>query len=222
MKSLLKVFLVVAGCFSATFILVKFMGVFTIDQIEGWLIQAKELSPLYVGGIVALLLFSDLFIAVPTLTITILSGYFLGHIYGTVASLSGILFAGICGYALSYYYGNAILGFLVKDENKRKEAINVFQKHGFVMILLSRAMPILPEASACLSGMTRMPFTKFLIAWLACSVPYVLMATYAGSISSISNPKPAIFTAIGISVFLWFSWFFYHRLQKIFTDDSSI
>jgi uncharacterized membrane protein YdjX (TVP38/TMEM64 family) len=214
MKSLLKVFLIVASCFATTFLLIKFTGLLTVEQIEGWLVQAKELSPLYVGSIVALLLFADLFIAVPTLTITILSGYFLGHAYGSVAALTGILFAGVCGYALSYFYGNTILGFLVKDENKRQEAINAFQKHGFVMILLSRAMPILPEASACLSGMTRMPFITFLMAWLICSVPYVLIATYAGSISSIDNPKPAILTAIGITAFFWVTWFVYHRIQK--------
>jgi len=214
MKSLLKVFLIIASLFASTFLLIKLTGILTVEQIEGWLIQAKELSPLYVGGIVALLLFADLFIAVPTLTITILSGYFLGHIYGTIAALIGILLAGVCGYVLSHYYGNAILGFLLKNESKRNEAISAFQEHGIMMILLSRAMPILPEASACLSGMTRMPFHKFLIAWLVSSVPYILIATYAGSISSLDNPKPAVFTAIGITVFFWIAWFVYHRVNK--------
>jgi len=214
MKSLIKVFLIVASCFATTFLLIKFTGILTVEQIEGWLTQAKELSPIYVGSIVALLLFSDLFIAVPTLTVTILSGYFLGLAYGATAAFTGILLAGVCGYALSHYYGNNILGFLVKDKNKRDEAITAFQEHGFVMILLSRAMPIIPEASACLSGMTRMPFSKFLVAWLISSVPYVLIATYAGSISSLDNPKPAIFTAIGITLFFWVTWFIYLRVSK--------
>ncbi len=214
MKSLLKVFLIIASLFATTFLMVKLTGILTVEQIESWLMQAKELSPLYVGSIVALLLFADLFIAVPTLTVTILSGYFLGHTYGAAAALTGVLLAGIGGYALSNYYGNAILGFLLRDESKRNEAISAFQEHGFAMILLSRAMPILPEASACLSGMTRMPFSKFLIAWLISSVPYILIATYAGSISSLDNPKPAIFTAIGITTFFWIAWFIYHRLHK--------
>jgi len=214
MKSLLKVFLIVASVFATTFLLIKFTGILTVEQIEGWLTQAKELSPLYVGVIVALLLFADLFIAIPTLTVTILAGYFLGHSYGAIAAFTGILFAGICGYGLSRYYGKAILGFLIKDKSKRNEAISAFQDHGFVMILLSRAMPILPEASACLSGMTRMPFSKFLFAWLISSVPYILIATYAGSISSLDNPKPAIFTAIGITSFFWVSWFIYHHFNK--------
>lgn len=214
MKSLLKVFLMIASLFATTFLLIKLTGILTVEQIEGWLTQAKELSPLYVGSIVTLLLFADLFIAVPTLTVTILSGYFLGHAYGAAAALTGVLLAGICGYVLSRFYGNAILGFLLKDESKRDEAISAFQEHGFVMILLSRAMPILPEASACLSGMTRMPFSKFLMAWSISSLPYVLIATYAGSISSLDNPKPAIFTAIGITCFFWVSWFIYHRMSK--------
>lgn len=214
MRPLLKVLLIIATIFASTFLLIKFTGLLTIKQIEGWLTQAKELSPIYVGAIVALLLFADLFIAIPTLTVAILAGYFLGHTYGALAALTGIILAGICGHVISRYYGGVILGFLLKDESKRNDAIGTFQKHGFVMILLSRAMPILPEATACLSGMTRMPFNKFLAAWLISSVPYILIATYAGSISSIENPMPAIFTAIGISAFLWIAWFFYHRVNN--------
>lgn len=214
MIPLLKVFLIIATIFASTFLLIKFTGLLTIEQIEGWLTQAKELSPIYVGTIVALLLFADLFIAIPTLTVAILAGHFLGHTYGALSALTGIILAGICGYVISRYYGGVILGFLLKDERKRNDAIGTFQKHGFAMILLSRAMPILPEATACLSGMTRMPFNKFLAAWLISSVPYILIATYAGSISSIENPMPAIFTAIGISTFLWIAWFFYHHVNN--------
>ena len=213
MKPLIKVILIIAAFFASTFLLLKSTGMLTVDQIEGWLMQAKELSPLYVGSLVALLLFADLFIAVPTLTVAILSGFFLGHVNGTIAALTGLTLAGVCGYVISGYYGNGILRSLLKNENERKETIQTFQKHGFVMILLSRAMPILPEVSACLSGITRMPFAKFMIAWMISSVPYALIASYAGSISSIENPKPAIFVAIGISSLLWISWYVYHRLR---------
>lgn len=211
MYSMLKLLLIISTCFAATFLLIKFTGIMTIEQIELWLTQAKVASPIYVGAVVAVLLFADLFIAVPTLTVTILAGYFLGHTYGAVAALTGTMMAGICGYALSHYYGKAILGFLLKDEEKREEATRTFQQHGFAMILLSRAMPILPETSACLSGMTRMPFYQFLFAWSVSTVPYVLIASYAGSVSSLENPKPAIFTAIGISALLWCAWYIYHR-----------
>lgn len=214
MISLLKVFLIISGIFASTFLLMSFTNLLTISDIENWLSQATEWSPIYVGSIVATLLFADLFIAMPTLTICLLSGYFLGHTYGSIAALIGILLAGVCGYVISRYYGKSILGFLLKDEDKRNEAVRTFQDHGFAMILLSRAMPILPEASACLSGMTKMPFSQFFLAWSISSVPYVLIATYAGAISSFENPKPAVFTAIGITTFLWLAWYIYHRFNK--------
>jgi len=78
MKTLLKLFLSLAAVFASTFLIAKLFGLLSVAQIENWLGQAQQLSPLYVGSIVALLLFADLFIAVPTLTITILAGYFLG------------------------------------------------------------------------------------------------------------------------------------------------
>lgn len=214
MKPLLKVLFIIFICFAATFILIKATGVLTLEQIESWLIQAKELSPIYVIMIVVVLLFSDLFIAIPTLTVTILAGYFLGHMMGAFSAFMGMTMAGICGYLLSHYFGETILGFLVKDEVKRQEAIEAFNRHGFVMILLSRAIPIMPEASACLAGMTKMPFKKFILAWLLSTVPYILIATYAGSISSLHDPKPALFTALGLSAFLWAAWYLYHRKQK--------
>ena len=214
MKPLLKIFFIIAAIFGSTFVIMKISGVLTLNQIETWLTQAKELSPFYVGGMVTLLLFADLFIAIPTLTVSILSGYFLGHMYGAVAALLGVTLAGVSGYLLSYHYGDKILKFLIKDKEQRNEAVNTFNQHGFVMILLSRAMPILPESSACLSGISKMPFTKFLTAWLLSAVPYILIATYAGSVSSLDNPKPAIFAAIGITSFFWLAWYIYHRLNK--------
>lgn len=212
MNPLLKLFLVLASIFASTFIIIKLTtGLLTMEQLEGWLSSAKSISPIYVGGIVALLLFADLFIAIPTLTVTILAGYFLGHTYGAIAALTGVFLAGVCGYGLSRYYGQSILNLLIKDQQKQKEATQTFQEHGFAMILLSRALPILPEVSACLAGITEMRFSKFLTAWLISSGPYILIATYVGSISSLDNPKPAIFGAIGLSAFFWLSWFIYHR-----------
>jgi uncharacterized membrane protein YdjX (TVP38/TMEM64 family) len=211
MTALIRVALILFTLFASTFLLLNLTGILTVELIEQWLTQAKELSPTYMGLFVISLLFLDLFVAVPTLTVAILAGYFLGHSYGFIAVLIGFSMAGIGGYCLSRWYGGKLLTVLIKDEQKRDEAITMFQKHGLVTIILSRAMPILPEVSACLAGMMKLRFRTFLSAWLVSTVPYAFIATYAGSISSIDNPKPAIFIAIGLSGLLWACWFFYHR-----------
>ncbi len=214
MKELLKVILIVATFFALTFVIVKLTGVLTVADIKSWLTQAQELSPLYVGVIVALLLFLDLFIAVPTLTLTILSGFFIGYGYGVLASLTGMMLAGVCGYGLSRVWGGQVLRLIVRDEVRRQEMKKAFHEHGFTLILLSRATPIMPEVSACLAGTTGFPFKKFLLAWSMCTVPFVLIAAYAGSVSSLDNPKPAILAAIGLTSVFWFGLYLFRRSQK--------
>lgn len=203
-----------ASFFALTFILVKMTGILSVEQIKIWLLLAKEFSPYYLGSIVILLLFSDLFIAIPTLTIITLSGYFLGFQYGAISSLIGLILAGITGYGLSNVFGENIFRFILKKEKARQEAKVTFRQHSFIMILLSRAMPIFPEVTACLAGMTKMKFSKFILAWLTSTIPYVLIISYAGSVSSIENPKPAIYTAIGISATLWTGWYLFNIKRK--------
>jgi uncharacterized membrane protein YdjX (TVP38/TMEM64 family) len=211
MKALVKVILIIGLCFAATFLAIKATGALTVEQIDGWLTQARQLSPLYVGALVAALLLADLFIAMPTLTVTILAGFFLGHAYGATAALAGLMLAGVCGYVVGWRFGEPVLAFLVKDAAERESAKTLFRQRGFVMILLARAVPILPEVTACLAGMTGMPFRRFILAWSLSSAPYALIAAYAGSVSSLENPQPAILAAIGISGVLWTGWYVFRR-----------
>jgi len=215
MKTLIKTFLVLFVVFASTFVIIKTTGIITIDDIKAWLEAATSVNPVYVALIIAALLFADLFIAIPTLTVCILAGYFLGFGGGAVAAATGITLAGVCGYALSRRWGRTILNKIVKDKDNLIEMEQMFQRHGFVMILLSRAMPILPEITACLSGLTKIPPMKFILAWMLGSYPYVLLATYAGAVSTLENPMPAIYTAIAITCVMWAAWsLFYYKLRR--------
>ena len=211
---MLKIMLILFVVFITIFIFAKITGLLSLEQIEGWLIQAQNAPTIYIMAIVIALLFLDLFVTVPTLSLIMLSGYFLGYPLAVLASVTGLIITGCSGYLLSFLYGSRVLRFLIKDDKKREDMKSTFHKHGFAMILLSRALPMLPEVTACLSGSTRMPFPKFLAAWSLSSVPYVLIAAYSGSISSLGNPMPAIFTAIGITSVLWLGWFLFHRKHK--------
>ena len=76
MKALIKLILSLAAVFALTFVIIRFTGIISIEKIENWLTIASNANHLWVSLIVIALLFADLFIAVPTLTIMILSGYF--------------------------------------------------------------------------------------------------------------------------------------------------
>lgn len=214
MKPLLRIILVLAVIFASTFVIIRLSGVLTEDDIKAWLEAATNINPWYVALAVVLILAIDIFIAVPTLTTCILSGYFLGFIWGGLAASIGLLSAGLIGYWLSRSLGEKVLKIIIRSAEKREEAKETFGQYGLAIIMLSRSSPIFSEVCACMAGMTKMKFTKFFLAWSINSIPYALIAAYSGSISSFENPKPAIYTIIGLYMVLWLSWFLYKRLRK--------
>jgi uncharacterized membrane protein YdjX (TVP38/TMEM64 family) len=175
---------------------------------------ATNINPWYVALAVVLILAIDIFIAVPTLTTCILSGYFLGFIWGGLAASIGLLSAGLIGYWLSRSLGEKVLKIIICSSEKREEAKETFGQYGLAMIMLSRSSPIFSEVCACMAGMAKMKFTKFFLAWSINSIPYALIAAYSGSISSFENPKPAIYTMIGLYMVLWLFWFLYKKIKS--------
>lgn len=214
MKPLIKIMLPLGLFFTAIMVILKLTGLLTIDKIKLWMEAAQNISPIYVAAIVITLLFADLVMAVPSLTITILAGFFLGPIAGTSAAVSGMMLAGISGYGLSRYKGEVLVRFLIKEEAEREKAKQAFLDHGVIIILLSRAAPVIPEVSACMAGLTRMPFSRFLGAWCLSSIPYAAIAAYAGSISSLANPMPAILAAIFLSGMSWLGWAIFTKWKQ--------
>lgn len=215
MKPLLKVMLMLGLIFASTFILGRVLGILTIENVRFWLTEAQNIDPLWVISVVVLLLFIDLFVAVPTLTITILAGFFLGFPLGAAAAFTGMMLAALCGYGLSRKWGDSVVRFLVKEESAREEMIVAFQQSGPAMIMLSRAAPIVPEVTACMAGVTHMPVARYFLFFALSTLPYVAVAAYAGSISSIESPQPAIYAALFLYAVLWIGWFLFRRSRKL-------
>lgn len=214
MSTLIKLGLGLGLAFLSTFVVIKAMGWITAEDVRAWLEAGQSASPHVVGMIVAGLLFADLFIAVPTLTITLLSGYFLGFELGFAYALAGYWLAGGTGYTLSRAFGRRALTAVTKDTQKIAEMDDLFSRHGLMVLSMARAVPILAEVSACLAGATKLPVRRFALGWAINSVPYAAIAAYAGSVSSLDDPKPAIFTAIGLTAVLWTAWYVFRKRVK--------
>ena len=211
MKDLIKIMLALALVFVSLFIIVKATGLVTLNDILGILEQARQIHPGYLALVVIGLLFADLFITVPTMTVSILAGNFLGWPIGVTATISGLFLAGITGYGISRIFGGRLLNRVYKDRARLAEVHNNFSAYGPIILILSRAVPMLPEISCCMAGATRMPFYKFLTLYALGTIPYALITTYVGSISTVDKPTPAIVAAIGISLTLWGAWFLFGR-----------
>lgn len=215
MRPLLKVMLILGGIFASTFLVGRLLGILTEDNVRGWLAEAGTVSPAWIAALVILLLFIDLFVAVPTLTVTLLGGYFLGFGMGMGAAFAGMSLAAFGGYAICHRHGERLVSMLVRDSMKREEMRAAFHRNGPAMILLSRAAPILPEVTACMAGATRMPLPTFALLFSISTLPYVAIAAWAGSVSSIDNPMPAIYAALGLYAVMWTGWALYRaRIRR--------
>lgn len=198
MKALIKFVVLLGAFFTFTLVLFKLLGVLSVEDIRYWLEQAMTVSPWIVGLIIVVLMLVDLFIAIPTLSLTILSGFFLGLELGVFYSTLGMLGAGAMGYVISRFHGEKLLKFVSKDQDQVEEMRRLFTQFGPFSLMLCRAAPMLPEVTSCLAGVTRMPFWKYLLFYSIGTIPYSIIAAYSGSVSTIDNPSPAIFTFIGI------------------------
>jgi uncharacterized membrane protein YdjX (TVP38/TMEM64 family) len=71
------------------------------------------------------------------------------------------------------------------------------------------------EVSCCLAGAPRMPFTKFITMFSLGTIPYALITTYEGSVSTVESPTPAMITIIVLSLFLWGGWLLGVRYKTV-------
>ncbi|MBU0925922.1 VTT domain-containing protein [bacterium] len=214
MKLLIKTILILVSIFTITLLLIKFTGVLTVDDIKEIFSNLKSQPSYILGALIVFFLFIDLFIAVPTMTIIILAGYFIGFELALFYTTIGLLSASLTGYFLSKKYGKKVLNKLSSNEEQKQEMTDLFNKHGVLVLVLSRAVPMLSEISSCLAGACNMSFKRFLLAWFFGTIPYVCVITYAGSISNLDNPMPAIYAALGITVTFWFIWMVFMKIDK--------
>lgn len=214
MKHLIKVMLLFGAVFALVFILGRIIGILSIENIKIWLQHAHEINPLWLSALIISLLFIDLIFAVPTLALTILAGFFLGFPLGSIVSFIGVSLSAFTGYFLSRRWGEKVLEHLVKEPTEREDLQQAFHSKGPIMIILARSAPIVPEITSCMAGATKMPFKRYALFYVLGTLPYILIATYAGSLSTIDDPQPAIIAALLLYAVMWSSWYVFQKKPK--------
>ncbi len=214
MKPLIKTALGLIGIFLLIFILLNVTGLLTQDDLAEMLRDAENWPKLWIGVLVIGLLISDIVIPVPGIIVVSIGGYFLGPFWGAVCGSLGLTLAGVTGYVLCRIYGYRMLMRIYRDETHLADMKETFHRHGTLVLLLSRAVPMFPEAASCLAGATHMPFGKFLLTFGTSCTIYSIAVAYAGSLSSAENLTPALIAYLCIMAVLWSSWALFIRSKK--------
>jgi uncharacterized membrane protein YdjX (TVP38/TMEM64 family) len=161
-----------------------------------------------------LLLVSDVVLPIPNSAVMAALGMLYGPLLGGVVSGLGLLVSGLFGYSVCRLLGRpGALRLVAAHDLDKGEA--VFRRAGGLVVIVSRPVPILSEAIACLAGIVAMPVKLYALA-LACGVaPYGFLVAGAGY---YGRDLPVLTLALAAVIPLPF-WFLLNRLRHSAGND---
>jgi uncharacterized membrane protein YdjX (TVP38/TMEM64 family) len=156
----------------------------------------------FVVGIVGVgLLASDSFLPVPSTVVMSALGLALGTIAGGVAASFGVFCSGAIAYLVCRRWGVGIARRIAGEKGLvRVEA--AMRNQGALVIALTRSMPVVQEATACLAGVTQMPAKLFFSALTAGCVPTGFAYAAIGA-SALRNQWWAISLSLLVPLATW-------------------
>ncbi len=177
----------------------RFEAQFSAEGAKGWLgTYGWRWGWLAAMG----LLVSDLILPVPATGVMSALGYVYGIWWGGMVGAVGSFLSGVVAYELCRAGGSrAVRRLLGEAEQARAQRLFAGGLGGW-MVALSRWMPLLPELTACMAGLTGMPRRRFMLA-LACGcVPMALVFAAVGA-TGTERPGLAVGLSVGIPVILY-------------------
>jgi uncharacterized membrane protein YdjX (TVP38/TMEM64 family) len=195
----------------AAFLLLVWIGYTQKDLFIHWIQQGGILA--VVTGILFVAL-TALFPVMPFVAVAGLIGAAYGIWLGALISLAGALLGASMIFALSRFGFRDSLQRYLNRHPKAKEYEESFENHAFLTILTLRLIPVVPSPVVnILSGITRVPWTTFLLASLIGKMPTIVIFSFIGS--RFEESKTTSFITYGLyMVVMMAAAFFYLRKRE--------
>ncbi len=147
------------------------------------------------------LLCADIVLPIPSTVVMSALGLIYGWQLGGAIAAAGSMLSGIIAYAACRFAGHRAARWIAGDDGLAKGG-RLFDRQGGWLVALSRWMPVLPEAVACLAGLVRMPWRNFLLALICGTLP---LGFAFAAIGALGNTRPGMAIALSalVPVLLW-------------------
>ncbi|MGL4854853.1 MAG: TVP38/TMEM64 family protein [Lentisphaeria bacterium] len=156
----------------------------------------------YKGAIVAIIiLIADILLPFPATGIMAAMGKLYGVFFGGFLAFIGSYLAGVIAYMVARY-GARKFAHKISSEEELASYNYFYNRWGGLAIILSRALPILPEVTSILAGFACMRLSKFLLALLFGTLPTALFFAYLGSMGD-DNSFIGIIVAVILPAIIW-------------------
>jgi uncharacterized membrane protein YdjX (TVP38/TMEM64 family) len=147
------------------------------------------------------LLIADIALPVPSTIVMSALGLTYGWFMGGCLASTGSFLSGLVAYTFCRCFGRPAARWIAGEEALSKGAA-IFEKRGGWLVALSRWMPVLPEAVACLAGLVKMDFRSFVISLACGSLPVGFAFAAIGALGN-SHPGWAIVLSGFVPIGLW-------------------
>jgi uncharacterized membrane protein YdjX (TVP38/TMEM64 family) len=175
----------------------RFDAVLSLEGSRTWMSAHGEWA--WLAGI--LLLVSDILLPVPSTIIMSALGLMYGWFIGGLLASLGSFLAGLTAYFACRWLGRPAALWLAGEKGLRRGE-ELFARRGGWLVALSRWMPVLPEAIACLAGLVKMNLRTYLISLACGSLPVGFAFAAIGALGKTS-PTTAILLSAVVPVLLW-------------------
>lgn len=176
-----------------------FERMFDLHGAKAWMVSYGR-AWAWLGGIA--LLVGDLVLPVPGTVVMSALGLVYGWFWGGVVSVAGATLGGLVAYGLCRKFGHRPALWLAGDRGLAKGEALFHSQRGGWLVALSRWMPVLPEAVACLAGLAQMPFRDFFVALLCGCVPLGFTFAAIGALG-VDRPGLAVTLSALVPVLLY-------------------
>lgn len=150
------------------------------------------------GGSLFVALSLDVLLPIPSSLVSTLCGAFFGWIGGLLLSTIAMCISCVIGWSIGRLCTPLALRFIGTDEYPRLQ--HLLQRHGVVILLALRTVPVLAEASVLLAGIANVPFRKCMPLLLIANLLVSLIYVYAGVCGHDNeNMLPAFLVSILLS-----------------------
>jgi uncharacterized membrane protein YdjX (TVP38/TMEM64 family) len=164
--------------------------------VERWSEQPSS-GPMTAAIIIGLLA-TDILLPTPSSMISTLGGWQLGWLGGTLASWVGMTLGAVIGFVLARRWGRPLaLWFSREDDLDRMQGLS--QRFGPAVLIISRGVPVLAEASVLLMGIHQLSWRRFLPAVLLSNLGIAFAYSAFGKYAERNQLLPL---ALGVSIAL--------------------
>jgi uncharacterized membrane protein YdjX (TVP38/TMEM64 family) len=170
---------------------------FSQEALAGWFAESRPWAWAAAIGLLA----ADLVLPIPATGVFAALGSAYGVALGAAIGTAGSCAAGMAGYGLARLAGRRA-GRWLADEDELDRFRGLFDRWGPWAVLISRALPILPEVMAVLAGLAGMRLRRFLPALLLGTAATALLYAWVGD-ASRETPWWGVLAATAVPLVVW-------------------